>query len=162
MMTPAKRLSMNCTFKGKATVETDSSLFPPSCQDVSFTLSFDSATPANVSPTSEIDISAPAADIKSDLSYPLSGTFDSTTGQLNLPMKFDVKPTAVISEFSIRFPTPGLTTDTGAVAGTYQPQGKRMDANGKLTLCGASTISGVFSKDYHVQVTLDGSISPHP
>lgn len=153
---------MNCTFKGKATVETDSALFPSSSQDVSFTLSFDSAMPANVSPTSQIVISAASAEIKSDLTYPLSGSFDSTTGQLNLPMKFDVTPAAVIQKFSIRFPTPGLTTDTGTVAGPYQPQGKRMDANGNLTLRDASTISGVFAKDYHVQVTLDGSISPHP
>jgi hypothetical protein len=116
----------------------------------------------NVSPTSQIVISAASAEIKSDLTYPLSGSFDSTTGQLNLPMKFDVTPAAVIQKFSIRFPTPGLTTDTGTVAGPYQPQGQRIDANGKLTLRGASTISGVFSKDYHVQVTLDGSISPHP
>jgi hypothetical protein len=156
---PLTRLEMNCTFKGKATVETD--ILPSSSKDVSFTLSFDSATPANVSPTSEIDINNPLATIKSDLNYPLSGTFDSTTGQLNLPMKFDVTPKG-FNEFSIRFPTPGLTTDTGTVAGPYQPQGKRMDANGNLTLRGASTISGVFDKDYHVQVTLDGSISPVP
>jgi len=153
---------MNCTFKGKATVETDSPQFPPRSQDVSFTLSFDGATPAKVSPTSEIDISDKLAKIKSDLTYPLSGSFDSTTGQLNLPMNFDVTPAAVYNKFSIRFPTPGLTTDKGAVVGPYRPHGKRMDANGKLTLCGTSTISGVFSKDYHVQVTLVGSISPHP
>jgi hypothetical protein len=153
---------MNCTFKGKATVETDGSLIPSRSKDLSFTLSFDSATPANVSLTSEIDISDALADIKSDLHYPLSGSFDSATGQLNLPMKFDVTPAAVIGKFSIRFPTPGLTTDTGTVAGPYRPQGKRMESNGNLTLRGASTISGVFASDYHVQVTLAGSISPLP
>jgi hypothetical protein len=155
---------MNCTFNGTATVETDSSLFPRSSQAVSFTLSFDSATAAKVFPTSEIDINnnPSAKKIKSDLTYSLSGSFDSTTGRLNLPMKFDVTPVAVYNEFPIRFPAPGLTTDAGTVAGPYRPQGKRMDARGNLTLCGASTISGVFASDYHVKVTLDGSISPVP
>ena len=150
---------MDCKFNGTAMLRTDRGINRgPSA--VSFQLSF---TDGQV--TADVTITMEGITITSDPSYGVAGTFDKSTGELDLPIRLDATGFSMIPDFSLTFPVPWLTTENGTPAPPFNPKGKRMDSNGNILLAGATTIGGTGSPlvdGAHVQVELAGKIAPVP
>jgi hypothetical protein len=98
-----------------------------------------------------------------------AGAFDPQTGDLSIPITFDLHhiPNAGDGDATLDFPNPGLTTKQAGAAGPYHPTGSPLNrATTSLALAGATSVTDNFFVDLaggvHVEIVAQGSLSPLP